>query len=108
VKLVVPAAILRWDPITTRRPNSGADAEGVPEAGFTAVYAGRGTLGMPNAVDLTDAAQRVTTVDQVLGLPLSVDIREGDEVDCPRGTFVVVSVSKRRLYQRAILRKIST
>jgi hypothetical protein len=104
----VPASILHLDPITTSRPNAGADSEGIPEGGYTAVYAGRGTLGTPTAADLADAAVRMTHVDQVLALPLSVDIKDEDTVVCSRGTFVVVSVSTRRLYLRAILRKIST
>jgi hypothetical protein len=95
------------DPITINRPNAGADADGNPEAGYTAVYAGRGTLGTPNAKDLADAAQRVTQVDQVLAVGLKVDVHDDDQVTCSRGTYVVVSIAIHRLYLRALMRKIA-
>lgn len=103
----VPSFLLRMDSITINRPSGGADVDGNPEGTYTTVYAGRGTLGTPTAIDLADAAQRVTQVDQVLAVGLNVDVRDDDQVVCGRGTFVVVSTAARRLYLRALMRKIA-
>ena len=94
------------DAITINRPMPGADADGNVEGGFELIANTRGTLGTPTQADIEAAGQLNTQVDQVLALRRSTDIRDADQVVTPRGTFEVVSVAIRRLYLRALIRKI--
>jgi hypothetical protein len=100
-----PLALFRLDPITLNRPDGTADADGNPEGTYTTVYTGRGTLGIPTEHDVADASQRLTDVEQVVAIANGVDVRADDQLVCSRGTFFVVAVAQRRLYQRVLLRK---
>ena len=81
------------------------DAEGNPGARIT-VLTGFGTITDASDQEQMLAAQRGTKVDKILATELGLDIEDGDWIDVGVVTYEVVEIDQRRLFQRAVLRKV--
>lgn len=97
-----PRALLRADAIQIQRPTDIAGT-----VTFQQIFNGRGTLGTPSASQFGGTVVDLdANIDLPLALELGIDIQQADRVATPRGTFTVLAVAQRRLYQRAILRRL--
>ena len=96
------------DSILVERPSPTADSEGNASSARTMVPVTRGTLSIARSSDILLAGQRGTRVDRILSLQLGSDVRGGDFVtDLTSGhKYETVEVVDRRLYRRAILRRV--
>ena len=103
-----PRALLRMDEILVQRPSPTADSEGNPSASRTTVPITHGTLSIARSSDILIAGQRGTRVDLILSLELGLDVRGGDFVTHGVHSYEVVEVVDRRLYRRAILRRVGS
>ncbi len=89
------------DRFVLKRPQGGANSEGLPNTALTTLGSQRGTWGSASSRDRQELAQRGESVDAVIAT--TVDLRVGDVLDELRGaswrvTHVRPLVTHRRVF----------
>jgi len=95
------------DAITVNRPSKFADGDGNPSDIATQVFQGFATISNATTGQMLLAGQRGTKVDNILSLELGLDVQAGDYViDALGASYEVIQVDNRRMYQRALMRRV--